>query len=174
MDKTGKKRTNNSIVSATRKTWYNMHQRCYNEEHASYEKYGGRGITVCEDWWDFDNFLRDMGYKPTIEFQIHRIDNARGYCRENCRWATPTEQNLAQARSVNFRKTVQHYITLIRSMRRALYSYRDCAEMLNANRLWHLSHGEWKWYHVRDAVDFAETQYPREEFGHGELFDAAA
>lgn len=66
-------------------------QRCLNEENDQYYLYGGRGITICKEWLQFENFYKDMGEKPK-GLSIDRIDNSKGYCKENCRWATPKEQ----------------------------------------------------------------------------------
>lgn len=67
-----------------------MINRCFNEKNPYYSQYGGRGITVCEDWSSFDNFIRDMGRRPS-GYQLDRIDNNLGYSKNNCRWATPRQ-----------------------------------------------------------------------------------
>lgn len=70
-----------------------MHQRCENPRNRSYKNYGGRGITVCERWNNFENFLSDMGPgKPG--WSLERVDNDKGYCPENCCWATAKQQGL--------------------------------------------------------------------------------
>ena len=74
--------------SPTYNSWRSMIQRCTNPNHTHYDRYKG---LLCEKWIKFDNFLGDMGERP-FGTSLDRIDNNRGYYKENCRWATPEQQ----------------------------------------------------------------------------------
>lgn len=73
--------------------WRSIRGRCLNPNDQAYPSYGGRGITICDDWRDsFPAFLRDVGPRPSAEHSIDRIDNNQGYEPGNVRWSTRTEQ----------------------------------------------------------------------------------
>lgn len=75
-------------------SWCHMKSRCKNPDNKDYPDYGARGIDVCDEWLEsFDSFIRDMGVKPSINHSIDRIDNEKGYCKDNCRWATDWQQS---------------------------------------------------------------------------------
>lgn len=78
-------------LSPTYVTWRGMKDRCYNPNNHKYPRYGGRGITICDEWEDFIQFLADMGEKPE-GMSIDRIENDGNYEPNNCKWSTTLEQ----------------------------------------------------------------------------------
>jgi len=74
------------------KIWAGMLQRCNNPFKTEYKYYGGRGIEVCKEWHDFENFYRDMGNRPSITHSLDRIDCNGNYEPSNVKWATALEQ----------------------------------------------------------------------------------
>lgn len=107
-DKTNLTANHKHKMSRTRPylIWQGMKGRCYNRHDARYDRYGGRGITVCKEWLnDFSAFYAwalENGYKDDLT--IDRIDNDKGYSPENCRWATIETQS--RNRSSNIKITI--------------------------------------------------------------------
>lgn len=87
--------TRNSTTSTEYKSWASMKSRCCNHKDKDYHRYGARGIKVCERWMNsFENFLADMGLKPSVRHTIDRFPNNDGdYEPGNCRWATAKQQS---------------------------------------------------------------------------------
>jgi len=77
--------------SKTYTAWSQMKSRCDNPKNKFYGDYGGRGIGYCEEWKDFKAFFADMGEAPE-GLSLERIENSKGYSKENCKWATRKEQ----------------------------------------------------------------------------------
>lgn len=88
-----KNRTHGFHNTRTYRSWSSMLRRCQNVRAANYNDYGGRGITVCEEWQKFENFLADLGERPEGH-TLDRINNELGYFKSNCRWATDEQQCL--------------------------------------------------------------------------------
>lgn len=92
------------VASPEYRTWQMMRNRCLNQRAVDYAYYGGRGITICENWNTFDGFLADMGRRPAPEYTLDRIDSDGAYEPANCRWATRKEQSRNRA----YAKTQAH------------------------------------------------------------------
>ncbi len=72
--------------------WNSMRNRCDNPKTKAYRLYGGRGISYSPEWAKFENFIRDMGDRPSKKHSLERIDNEGNYEKSNCKWATKPEQ----------------------------------------------------------------------------------
>jgi hypothetical protein len=100
--------------------WQSMNNRCRNPAHPNFKYYGKRGITVCNRWSNnYENFLADMGRRPTPGHSLDRINNDRGYEPLNCRWATRTQQ----MRNRQPRKLTIVMVTEIRQLYHAKTGY---------------------------------------------------
>lgn len=115
-------------------TYNAIKQRCYYTKNKYYLYYGGRGIKMCQRWLNgFDNFLNDMGRKPSKKHSIDRIDVNGDYCKENCRWADVREQSRNKRTS-----SVLEYNGIFKNK-------IDWAKELKTNTSsinWHLRHGK--------------------------------
>jgi hypothetical protein len=87
-------------LSPTYISWASMHTRCTNKNARNFKHYGGRGISVCQSWKRFENFLADMGERPN-SMSLDRIDVDGNYEPSNCKWSTQSEQVKNQRRFKN-------------------------------------------------------------------------
>ena len=106
--------------SRTYGCWRNMKTRVLNKEGKDYKYYGARGITICDRWMKFKNFLEDMGEAPE-DLTLERLDNDGNYCKENCRWATHTRQG-------RNRRNVRLSMEKARTIRSDPRSHEDIAD----------------------------------------------
>lgn len=113
------------------RTWCAMKARCYNRNNPNFKQYGGRGIVMCDSWFDFDAFLRDMGSRPPGT-SIDRIDNNGPYSPSNCRWATPSEQARNQS---------HHPRITWRGETRLLVEWCELLHLKPATVYWRRTHG---------------------------------
>lgn len=109
-----KRRTHNMSHSPTYSIWVQMIERCHNEKHRFYKWYGARGITVCPRWYNnFTYFLNDMGEKPE-GMSLDRIDNDKGYGKNNCKWSTKSEQQRNRRNSIKIKEINNGWIIIRR------------------------------------------------------------
>lgn len=113
-------------------TWEQMLNRCLNPRTPAYSRYGGRGITVSDEWRSsYETFLADVGRKPTPQHSIERIDNDGNYELGNVKWATKTEQanNRRNNRFVEFRgerKTIAQWAVSVQMPVPRIYERLVC------------------------------------------------
>ncbi len=88
----GNRTTHGMKHSKIYSVWCGMKTRCLNPNALSYKHYGGRGVLICNEWLDFENFYDDMGECPEGH-TLDRIDNNGNYELNNCRWATKEQQD---------------------------------------------------------------------------------
>lgn len=111
--------------------WRAMKKRCSLKSSQGYQRYGGRGITVCDEWENsFQAFYRDMGPRPSPSHSIDRIDNDKGYSPENCRWATIYDQANNKSNNVLLtyqgeKRTLAQCAQALNLPRARLYKRRD-------------------------------------------------
>lgn len=80
--------------------WNNMRRRCEDPTSEFFHRYGGRGISICDRWHTFENFLADMGVRPEGRYSIERVDNNGNYEPSNCVWASDLHQSLNKSNTI--------------------------------------------------------------------------
>lgn len=91
-------------------TWFAIIKRCKNPSATGWHLYGGRGIDVCDRWLSFDNFVSDMGPRPSPEHTVDRVDVDGNYAPDNCRWASRLEQAANRRNNVSFVRDGVRYV----------------------------------------------------------------
>lgn len=107
-----------------------MRERCCKPTHPSYASYGGRGITVCARWDESENFLADMGPRPTPQHSLERLDNNKGYSPDNCVWADKKQQR----RNQRTRTVTSEQVEQIRALRSRGLEYAEIGERVGLNK----------------------------------------
>jgi hypothetical protein len=129
-----KKYENGETNSTEYRTWARMKTRCLNSDGRDYPNWGGRGITFCERWNEHENFLADMGRKPSPELTLERINNNGNYEPDNCCWATQQEQ-LHNQRARRDSAIDQNKATQIRNLyQRGIYTQAELGYLFDVNR----------------------------------------
>ena len=131
--------------TSTYQIWEGIKKRCLSPKCKAFKNYGGRGITICERWLKFENFLLDMGERP-IGLCIERIDNNKGYYPENCCWIdrfqqTKNRRNTRFVEAFNKKQTIQEwsnetglsYYTIYLRLRRGLSAEKAVTNQFTAN-----------------------------------------
>lgn len=118
------------------KIWLQIHTRCYNENYADWDHYGGRGIRMCPEWKDdFLAFYRDVGRRPSENHSIDRREVNGDYEPGNCRWATDVEQarNTTRTRWVEY---LGQKVCLSEACERSGIPYATAQDRIHAGRNW--------------------------------------
>lgn len=121
------KRTHGLARTNIYSRWTKIISRCTKTSDAAYDSYGGRGIAVCDRWLSFENFLEDMGMPPFPKASIERVDNSKGYSKENCVWADMKTQNNNKRSNVLF-----HGLSLVKASELIGIEYKTLHERVSS------------------------------------------
>jgi hypothetical protein len=133
--------------------WQRLRDRCYNKNNPRYERYGGRGITVCDEWrLSFEAFYMDMGQRPDPSLSIERVNNNLGYFKNNCKWGTDEEQainkgihsrNTSGVKGVGYSYRDNLWIAYVNRNKQRIYLYngKDFFEACAARKSWDTKNG---------------------------------
>ena len=128
------------------RSWEAMKARCNNPQNNRYRYYGAKGISYVSEWESFQNFLKDMGERP-VGTSLERKDGTKGYCKQNCCWATIEVQNRNRAlhynsssgvKGVSWQASVGKWFASAKLHGRsyALYSGHDLFAAVCARKSW--------------------------------------
>lgn len=143
IERSRKKNTSHNMSDTSEyHAWDNMKRRCNNKNNPEYKNYGGRGIRVCDGWSEsFENFIEDMGRKPSKRYSLDRIDNNKGYFKENCRWTDANTQAINQRDRKNKTTGIRnisystrddlYYVGIIRKGERYRKSFKILEDAVN-------------------------------------------
>lgn len=112
--------------------WASMRNRCQNASVREFKNYGARGIKVCDRWQKFENFLADMGQRPTPKHTIERKDTNGNYEPTNCVWATQKEQQ---------RNRRNNRLITVGSATKTLAEWAESSEVCSDQIVWRLKQG---------------------------------
>lgn len=119
------------------KAWLHLRARCENKSSRDFYRYGGRGIKVCARWASFENFIADMGARPSASHSIDRINVNGNYEPNNCRWATPKQQQMNRRDNIQISAFGR---TMLASEWSSKTGLKECTIM------WRIRHG---WAHEK-------------------------
>lgn len=130
-------------VSPTYSSWQMMITRCRNPKNNVFQKYGAIGVLVCDRWLKFENFLADMGERPSLSHSIDRFPKRDGnYELGNCRWATRRQQNLNRKSTRSVRRSDGEIFPSLKEAAEAIGGNRRCIwDVCNGNQVTHRGFG---------------------------------
>ena len=149
MEKLKTKEKHGMTKTQVYRAWADMKNRCYNKSLLNYFLYGGRGIRVCDEWFNsFTSFYNDIGYLHKDGLIIDRIDNEKGYYPSNCRWVSPAISSCNQRnigifkKGVSLNRTKNKFISKIQVDGKSYYigSFKD---EISAHNSYLLVRKEW-------------------------------